>query len=126
MMDIPAIDEAVTRDAGARAEPAPFGSIEWVVREGDPNGAEQSVALAVFDPGSSNAEHIHPNCEEIVFVLDGEMEHTLGVESTILRRGDLILVPRDAAHRIINHGPGPCRVLIVFSSPDRQFVPTGV
>ena len=119
------IDDAVTRDAGSRAEPAPFGSIEWVVRAGDPDGAEQSVALAVFDAGSSNAEHTHPNCEEIVFVLEGEVEHTLGAESTILRGGDLIVVPREAAHRIINHGPGPCRMLIVFSSPDRQFVPTG-
>jgi quercetin dioxygenase-like cupin family protein len=116
------IEDFVRRDVGAEAEMAPFGRVEWAVRTDAPYGAEQMVALAVFEPGGSNAEHYHPNCEEIVYVLDGEIEHTLGEESTTLWAGDLIVVPRNTHHRIINDSSKACRMLIVFSSPNREFV----
>ena len=107
------------------AEPTDFGSVEWAVREGFPEGAEQTIGLATFDAGKSNAEHIHPNCEEVVFVLDGEVRHTLGDQETTLRAGDLIVVPRGMPHRLLNTSDRPVRTYIVFSSPDRQFEPTG-
>ncbi len=122
-MDIPPIEQQVRRQAGAAAMATDFGSVHWVVREGDPPGAETTVGLAVFDGGKSNVQHTHPNCEEIVYVLEGEVEHTLGNASTTLRAGDLIVVPRDVPHRLINHGETPVRAYIVFTSPDRQFVP---
>lgn len=122
-MDVPPIDRQVRRNAGDAAEPADFGSVHWVSRGGDPPGAEMTVGVAVFAAGKSNVEHIHPNCEEVVFVLDGQVEHTLGGQRTILRAGDLIVVPRDVPHRLINRSDAPARCLIVFSSPDRQFVP---
>jgi oxalate decarboxylase/phosphoglucose isomerase-like protein (cupin superfamily) len=36
--------------------------------------------------------------------------------------GDLIVVPRNTHHRIINDSSKACRMLIVFSSPNREFV----
>jgi quercetin dioxygenase-like cupin family protein len=97
----------------------------WVSREGDPPGAELTVGLAIFDAGKSNVEHVHPNCEEVVFVLDGEVEHTLGDQRATLRAGDLIVVPRGIAHRLLNTSERPVRAYIVFSAPDRLFVATG-
>jgi len=123
-MDIPPIDRQVRRNVGAAAETTDFGSVQWAAREGDPPGAEQTIGLAIFDAGRSNAEHIHPNCEEVVYVLDGEVRHTLGDQETVLRAGDLIVVPRNVPHRLINESDAPVRTYIVFSSPDRRFVPT--
>jgi len=122
-VDIPPIDRQVRRGVGADAEPTAFGSVHWAVRDGDPPGAEQTVGLAIFDAGKSNVEHIHPNCEEVVYVLDGEVRHTLGGQETVLRAGDLIVVPRNVPHRLINDGGADARVYIAFSSPDRQFTP---
>ena len=124
-MDIPMIDDQIRRDVGAAADATDFGSVHWAVREGHPPGAEQTIGLAVFDAGKSNVEHTHPNCEEVVYVMDGEVEHMLGDQKTILRSGDLIVVPRDVPHRLMNTSGAACKTLIVFSSPDRQFVPTG-
>ncbi len=124
-MDIPPIDVQVRRNVGAAGEPRDFGSVHWVVRAGDPEGAEQTIGLSVFDAGKGNVEHVHPNCEEVVYVLEGEVEHTLGDQASRLAAGDLIVVPRGAPHRLFNHGPAPARTYIVFSSPDRQFEPTG-
>ena len=120
-MDVPMIDDQVRRDVGAGAEVTPFGSVHWAVREGHPPGAETTIGIAIFDAGQSNARHIHPNCEEVVYVMDGEVEHTLGDQSTMLRAGDLIVVPRNVPHRLINRSGAPVRAYIVFSSPDRQF-----
>ncbi len=123
-MDIPPIEQQIRRDAGSRGEVTPWGSVEWVVREGDPPGAEQTLALATWEPGLGNVEHTHPNCEEVVYVLEGVIDHTLGEALAHLSAGDLIVVPRGAPHRLINNSGAPVRTLIVFSSPDRQFVPT--
>lgn len=124
-MDIPPIDLQVRRKAGERAEQTDFGSVHWAVKQGDPDGAEQTLGVAVFDAGKGNVEHVHPNCEEIIFLLTGDVEHTLGDQATVLAPGDLIVVPRGVPHRLVNVGDDPARALVVFSSPDRQFEPTG-
>ena len=123
-MDVPPIDQQVRRDVGGDAEKTEFGSVHWASREGHPPGAEQTVGLATFGAGKSNVEHIHPNCEEVVYVLDGEVRHTLGGQETVLKAGDLIVVPRIVPHRLINESSADVRAFIVFSSPERQFVPT--
>jgi quercetin dioxygenase-like cupin family protein len=117
------IESQVRRNAGASPQQTDFGSVDWAVSEGNPEGAEQTVGLAVFESGKGNVEHIHPNCEEVLYVLEGEMEHTLGEEVAPLRPGDLIVIPRNARHCVRSVGDAPARVLISFSSPDRQFVP---
>ena len=122
-MDIPSIDTQVRRKVGDGAEATDFGTLQWVVREGDPAGAETTIGLATFSAGKSNVQHIHPNCEEVVYVLDGQVEHTLGAQSTVLEAGDLIVVPRGVPHRLLNRSLDDVRAYIVFSSPDRQFVP---
>jgi quercetin dioxygenase-like cupin family protein len=121
-VDLPPIDSQARRDIGSRAEPRPFGSVEWAVAAGNPAGAEHTVGLAIFEPGACNANHYHAMCEEVVYVLEGEIEHTLGDQSTTLRAGDLFVVPRHAPHRLINRGAAPCRMLIIFNSPNRDFV----
>jgi quercetin dioxygenase-like cupin family protein len=123
-MDVPPIDTQVRRNVGTAADATDFGSVHWAVREGDPPGAEQTIGLAIFDAGKSNAEHVHPNCEEVVYVMEGEVTHTLGDQTATLRAGDLIVVPRNVPHRLINDSSAACRTLIVFSSPERQFIPT--
>lgn len=122
-MQIPDIDTQVRRNAGADGEQREFGTVHWAVREGDPPGAETTFGVATFVAGSSNAEHTHPNAEEVVYVLEGEVTHTLGDQRVTLRAGDVIVVPRDVPHRLINESGADMRAIIVFSSPDRLFVP---
>lgn len=124
-MDIPEIERQVRRAVGSAPEQTEFGSVQWAARRDDPPGAEQTVGLAVFDAAKGNVEHVHPDCEEVVYVLEGEVEHTLGDQRTRLRAGDLIVVPRGVPHRLLNRGDAPARAYIVFSSPDRTFEPTG-
>ena len=124
-MDVPPIDRQIRRAAGSQPDATDFGSVQWVEREGDPPGAEMTIGVAVFDAAKSNIEHIHPNCEEAVYVLEGSVEHTLAGQRTTLHAGDLIIVPRGVPHRLLNESQASARCYIVFSSPDRKFEPTG-
>lgn len=124
MQDLPDIETLARRNFGSQSEPRDFGRIEWVAREGSAAGSELAAAYAVFDAGKSNVEHTHPNAEELVYVLEGEIEHTLGDQRTTLRAGDILLVGRDMPHQLINTSAVPCKMLIVFSNPAREFIPT--
>jgi quercetin dioxygenase-like cupin family protein len=121
---VSAIESQVRRAGDAVSETTEWGSVTWLARGTSPAGLESSLAIADFAAGEGNAEHAHPDCEEIVYVLEGAVEHTLGDEVTMLQAGDLIVVPRDTAHRI-RGGANGARALIVFSSPERTFVATG-
>ena len=123
-VDVPPIERQIKREVGANAETTAWGSVEWAVREGDPPGAEQTLALATWAPGQGNVEHTHPNCEEFVCVIEGVIDHTLGGQSARLGPGDVIVVPRGAPHHLVNTCAEPVRTIIVFSSPNREFVPT--
>jgi putative monooxygenase len=122
---IPPIEQQVRRAADVPPEDREFGDVRWPVRAGHPEGAESTLGIATFDPGKGNAEHTHSNAEEIVCVLEGAFEHTLGDQVTRLFPGDVIVVPRDVPHLIRNTGDAPARAIIVFSSPERDFLPTG-
>ncbi len=123
-MGVPSIEHQVRR-GGSPAEPMEWGTVRWLARQDDPPGAEMTVAVAAFAAGKGNVEHIHPDCEEIVYVLEGAVMHTLDDEVTTLHAGDIIIVPRGVPHQLAATGGADARAFIVFSSPDRQFVPTG-
>ena len=50
------------------------------------------------DPGTGIPLHVHTNEDEIFRVLEGEMELTVGDNTTILKAGDLAFGPRGIPH----------------------------
>lgn len=60
--------------------------------------AEQILVNVVrFEPNSHADLHVHAE-EQIVLVLDGEMEFTLDGVTTLMRRGDVAVVPPNVSH----------------------------
>jgi quercetin dioxygenase-like cupin family protein len=125
MENLPEIETLARRDFGSHSEERDFGRIEWIARDGAIATDELAAAYAVFDPGGSNEEHTHPNCEELVYVIRGEIEHALGDQKTVLRAGDIFVVPRDMPRRLMNTRDRLWQLLIVFSDSAREFVSTG-
>jgi len=82
----------------------------------DTNG--QFTLIEEFnDPGTGIPPHVHENEDEIFKVLEGEMELTVGGETTVLKAGDLAFGPRGIPHswRII--GDKKAKVILsVFPS----------
>lgn len=102
--------------------PIPFewGTLTWLFnREVDPE-AQQTFGICRIQPGHSNPRHRHPNCDEILYVVRGECDHSLGEQTFRLRPGMMIRVPAGVAHHAQCLGSEPLEAIVVFSSGDRQ------
>lgn len=64
----------------------------------------QSLAEATVPPGGATAEHIHPEAEEIYFVLAGQAEMRVAEKTANVRAGDAIVLPPGTRHQIVNTG----------------------
>ena len=69
-----------------RRDYVPGVSLEWLADANLTPGSGMTFGRAQFEPGSSNPVHYHPNCHELVFVAEGEIEHTLGSQTVTLSR----------------------------------------
>jgi len=76
-----------------------------------------STATVYFElePGARLGRHID-SAEELLLILEGEGEATVGDESALASVGAIVTVPAMEPHDIRNIGSGPLRVLGFFSA----------
>jgi quercetin dioxygenase-like cupin family protein len=98
----------------------PWGAIRWLCSRRICPEAQQTLGEVYIEPGARNALHSHPNCEELLYVASGECDHSLDGRTVHLTAGSMIRVPAGARHHAENTGWEPVRMLICFSSPDRE------
>jgi mannose-6-phosphate isomerase-like protein (cupin superfamily) len=102
-----------------------WGTVSWLINAEVTEGAEQTFGVVTINPGHSNPLHLHPNCEEILYVVSGTCEHRLGEATVALSPGMAICVPRGTPHCARTTSPERLVVVVSFSSPDRQTVNLG-
>lgn len=115
-----AIEEYLTRGDDARIDEFDWGEIAWLDGDELTTGAGLSAARVTIRAGERNAAHRHPNCSEVLYLLAGELDHTLGEERTLLEPGDLLHVPQDAPHQATSTGTEDAVALVVYDSETRQ------
>ena len=123
-MDEPRI--AVMRRGEVPSEAYATTDIHWLVSKQTNNARELTLGFTTIEPGGNNPLHRHPNCEEALYVLSGEIEHIIeGTPNVRMKAGEAILVPRNLKHQAINRGAVPAELLVAFSSPERETVIEG-
>lgn len=111
----------VIRRAETPVQSTAWGSLQWLVNGQAVPGTAMTLGRVTFKPGQSNPPHAHPNCEEILFVVEGTVEHTVPQGGTVrLEAGDCIVLPRGCAHTAKNIGAGDAVVIVAFNAPDRR------
>ena len=90
----------------------------------DNGGKNLTVVNAGIDPGAGLALHVHPNYEEAMLVVEGNIEAVLEGKTRILGPGDVLLAPAGAKHTITNQSDKPAKVLAIYptTTPERVFV----
>jgi mannose-6-phosphate isomerase-like protein (cupin superfamily) len=96
-----------------------LGSLRMTVKE---DGSRTRGTLAVLEfeapgPFPSPVPHIHRNHEEGFYVLEGELEFTVGSETIAAPAGTFVMVPIGVPHSFRNAGSGRVRFLGTMS-PD--------
>lgn len=74
-----------------------------------------SVHEGLLSPGAEIPVHVHDEADQLLYVVEGEVEVTVGDVSFVARGGDLVSKPHGVAHGFANHGDLPARVLEVTS-----------
>ena len=104
----------------ARVEESPTvrfpGSTIRVLLNGEESGGSMSVFYQEVEPGFGAPPHHQPNEEEHFFILEGEMEMTIGNQTIHATPGTFAFAPRNATHAFKNHGEKVCR-FITWNSP---------
>jgi quercetin dioxygenase-like cupin family protein len=113
----------VTPAESYEVEPTSWGRLVWMVAGRLHNSATLTLGKCFISPGSANPRHVHPNCDEVLHVLRGDIEHSLDDKTFRLSAGETISVPMGSMHNARNLGAEEAELLIVFSSADRQTVP---
>lgn len=99
-----------------------FGRLTWYASRKLANSEDMTVGCCLLKPGKSNPIHSHPNCSEVLVVLQGHIMHTMdenGGEAE-MNVGDTITVPANFKHQARNIGDEDAVLLIAFSSADRE------
>jgi quercetin dioxygenase-like cupin family protein len=93
------------------------------IKSKDTNSAF-SVMEFVTPPGKGVALHVHEREDELVYLLEGEIEVTLGNQKMKAVPGVMALLPRGVPHGFTNIGNKPCRLLdtILPGQFDNYFV----
>jgi quercetin dioxygenase-like cupin family protein len=99
-----------------------WGSIEWLVNADLVPGAEITVGLVEIAPGMNNPLHFHPNCEEVLHLLEGQLDHRIGDDVLSLTAGSTIHVPRGVLHQATNTGADVARMVVAYPTGHREMV----
>jgi quercetin dioxygenase-like cupin family protein len=80
------------------------------------DGAERIMAVeATFMPGKSHDFHRHPNQEEVIYVLEGQVEQWVEREHRLLGPGDAVVIPTAVVHASFNIGDEPAKIVAILS-----------
>lgn len=102
----------------------PWGELRWFCGSRLGNSRDMTVGQCLLKPGCANARHAHPNCSEVLVVLQGKIRHTyIDGESIEMNVGDTITVPAGFSHQAVNIGETDAVLLIAFSTADRKTDP---
>ena len=87
----------------------------WYFKDGLGDAESLVFVRARIVKGAGHPSHTHPEMDEIISVLEGEMTQWLERETKTLRPGDSIFIPRGVVHGCINQSAADCEFLAVLT-----------
>jgi quercetin dioxygenase-like cupin family protein len=107
-------------------EDCPFRKVAWGVTKGLV-AAESSVysdnvqvRITEYEPFFEHSMHVHPDQEEIIFVLSGGGYSVSEEGRQELRPGAVAYVPAGVHHATVNPNAEPMRAVIIKTPPDKD------
>ena len=96
-----------------------WGTLTWLASTALTD-SDITVGRVVIKPGKSNPRHCHDSCEEVLYLLQGQLTHSFADESTEMKAGDTIVVPPGIMHNAINTGDMDADMIVSYSSGTRD------
>ncbi len=97
-----------------------WGKLTWLASRELGNSTTMTFGRVTIPAGQTNPRHRHPNCDEILHLLSGRLEHSLGEQKFLLNPGDTISIPAGQWHNAHALDGRDAEMVICFSSADRE------
>jgi quercetin dioxygenase-like cupin family protein len=90
------------------------------------DGRSFAIVESAPRPGAPGPpRHVHDEFDEAWYVLEGEIEFSLGDRIELCGPGSLAFAPRGTVHGLRNPGPRDARILVVMTAACLQLVEEG-
>jgi len=100
-----------------------WGSLVWLAGKTIGNAEGLVLGRVTIKAGKSNPRHRHPKTEEVLYLLKGRLEHTMGEKTFTLSAGDTITIPPGVFHNAACIGREDADMIVVYSEGIRDFEP---
>lgn len=107
-------------ESDARTIAEGWGTLTWLANA-KLTGSELTLGRVVIKAGQSNPRHCHDGCEEVLYLLRGQLHHTFGDESVEMKAGDTLTIPQGVMHNATNTGEVDADMIVAYSSGTRDF-----
>ena len=87
----------------------------WLCRPGVVEAEKLQVCQATLPPGEGHNFHTHPELEEMIYVLSGEVEQWVEKEARVLKPGDSAHIPAGVVHATFNSSSEDAVILAILS-----------
>jgi len=91
-----------------------WGSLGWVTHPPLTNNKDLTVIDVKLLPGKGHAFHRHPDQEETIYVIDGDVEQWIDQDMKILKSGDVAYIDAGVVHASFNVGDRPAKLLAIL------------
>jgi quercetin dioxygenase-like cupin family protein len=98
-----------------------WGSISWLFA-GSVAPGSLTFGYVEIAPGKKNPRHFHPNTDEVLYLFEGRLRHSLGDDVFDLAPGDAIYIPATVPHDARNDGAVTARMLVAYATGEREMV----
>ena len=92
-----------------------WGVMGWISHPSNTQAKLLTVMEVTLGPGGGHNFHKHPDQEEVISVVSGEIEQWLESEKTTLKPGDSIFIKPDIVHASFNVSDQPARLMVVLA-----------
>ena len=98
----------------ARREELEWGTLVWLSSPDATKARDLTVIEVTLHPGGGHDFHKHPNQEEALYVVDGEVEQWVETEKRLLGPGDSAFMGADVVHASFNISKENAKLLAVL------------
>ena len=97
-----------------RREHVEWGSLAWFSSPAASNAKELVVLEVSLSPGAGHDFHKHPQQEEVLYVIEGEIEQWVDRERRILGPGDSAFIATGVVHASFNVNDRNAKLLAIL------------
>ena len=81
-------------------------------------GQNSQIVEMSLKVGEDIGEEVHPNTDQIIFIVDGDGEAVLNGETRQIEEHDVVFVPVWTKHNFINRGDEELKLFTVYAPPE--------